>query len=77
LGFAMVVLGGIGVWASRVFIQQKIKSVAVPSAWAPVGCDRDLRRASAGDGDRGSLLGITWRPWRLPPFPPQSSRWWA
>jgi putative ABC transport system permease protein len=61
VGFAMVVLGGIGVWSvTRVFIQQKIKSVAVLKC---VGATSGIVLATyvtqvASLALAGSLLGV-------------------
>jgi len=56
VGFAMVVLGGIGVWSvTRVFIQQKIKSVAVLKC---VGAtSRQMVRSVLGGTATGTYLG--------------------
>jgi len=61
VGFAMVVLGGIGVWSvTRVFIQQKIKSVAVLKC---VGATSNMILATyvtqvACLAGAGSVLGV-------------------
>jgi putative ABC transport system permease protein len=61
VGFAMVVLGGIGVWSvTRVFIQQKIKSVAVLKC---VGASSNTILATyvvqvLGLSAAGSVMGI-------------------
>ncbi|MEO6223537.1 MAG: FtsX-like permease family protein [Vicinamibacterales bacterium] len=61
VGFAMVVLGGIGVWSvTRVFIQQKVKSVAVLKC---VGATSGTILATyvtqvAGLAIAGSVLGV-------------------
>ena len=54
VGFVIVVLGGIGVWSvTRVFVQQKIRSVAILSASA-----RRPRRSSRPTSCRSLLLGL-------------------
>ena len=67
VGFVIVVLGGIGVWSvTRVFVRQKLRSVAIlkclgaddaARCWRPMCCRCVLLALS------GSLLGVALAAW--------------